>query len=381
MIRPMTYELGQGTGPLAGVKVVEIAGIGPGPHACMLLADLGADVTADRASRRAAAHRRVPRPVQPRPAQCGAGPEATRGRRDRAPAGRGRRRARRGHASRGHRADRDRPRGVPGPQPAAGLRPDDRLGTERAVGARRRPRHELHRDHRHLVRAGPGQGEAAVPDQPGRRLRRRVDLPGHRRPRRADRGAGQRAGPGRRRRDRRRHRQPQRDGRGLPGQRRRSRRSGRPTCSTAARRTTTSTRPPTAGTCPSARSGAAVLRGVRRPARHPRARPRPVRPRPGRGAARGHRREVQGADPGRVVGGLRRHRRLRRADPADERGRRTTRTSRRGARSWRRRVWCSRRRRRGSPAPRPPSATPRLPDPGRTPARRWPPGASTTWRR
>ncbi|KQV77392.1 carnitine dehydratase [Nocardioides sp. Root122] len=40
----MTYELGQGTGPLRGVKVVEIAGIGPGPHACMVLADLGADV-------------------------------------------------------------------------------------------------------------------------------------------------------------------------------------------------------------------------------------------------------------------------------------------------------------------------------------------------
>ncbi len=40
----MTYELGQGTGPLRGVKVVEIAGIGPGPHACMILADLGADV-------------------------------------------------------------------------------------------------------------------------------------------------------------------------------------------------------------------------------------------------------------------------------------------------------------------------------------------------
>jgi alpha-methylacyl-CoA racemase len=40
----MGYQLGQGTGPLAGVKVVEIAGIGPGPHACMLLADLGADV-------------------------------------------------------------------------------------------------------------------------------------------------------------------------------------------------------------------------------------------------------------------------------------------------------------------------------------------------
>ena len=31
-------------GPLAGVRVVELAGIGPGPHAAMLLADLGADV-------------------------------------------------------------------------------------------------------------------------------------------------------------------------------------------------------------------------------------------------------------------------------------------------------------------------------------------------
>lgn len=40
----MSIELGQGTGPLKGVKVVEIAGIGPGPHACMILADLGADV-------------------------------------------------------------------------------------------------------------------------------------------------------------------------------------------------------------------------------------------------------------------------------------------------------------------------------------------------
>ncbi|MFB6902067.1 CaiB/BaiF CoA transferase family protein [Streptomyces hydrogenans] len=32
------------TGPLAGVRVVELAGIGPGPFAAMLLADLGADV-------------------------------------------------------------------------------------------------------------------------------------------------------------------------------------------------------------------------------------------------------------------------------------------------------------------------------------------------
>jgi len=34
----------QGTGPLAGVRVIEIASIGPGPYAGMLLADLGAEV-------------------------------------------------------------------------------------------------------------------------------------------------------------------------------------------------------------------------------------------------------------------------------------------------------------------------------------------------
>ena len=31
-------------GPLAGIKVVELAGIGPGPMCAMLLADLGATV-------------------------------------------------------------------------------------------------------------------------------------------------------------------------------------------------------------------------------------------------------------------------------------------------------------------------------------------------
>ena len=32
------------TGPLSGVRIVELAGIGPGPYTCMLLADAGADV-------------------------------------------------------------------------------------------------------------------------------------------------------------------------------------------------------------------------------------------------------------------------------------------------------------------------------------------------
>src|SRR5690606_24610287 len=40
-----------GKGPLSGVRVIELAGIGPGPFAAMLLADLGAEVIrVDRAS-------------------------------------------------------------------------------------------------------------------------------------------------------------------------------------------------------------------------------------------------------------------------------------------------------------------------------------------
>ena len=34
----------QRSGPLSGIKVVEFAGIGPGPFCGMLLSDLGADV-------------------------------------------------------------------------------------------------------------------------------------------------------------------------------------------------------------------------------------------------------------------------------------------------------------------------------------------------
>ena len=49
----MGHNLSKGravSGPLSGVKVVEIAGIGPGPFAAMMLADMGADVVrVDRA--------------------------------------------------------------------------------------------------------------------------------------------------------------------------------------------------------------------------------------------------------------------------------------------------------------------------------------------
>ena len=41
MMRSMTGPL---SGPLAGLRVIEFAGIGPGPYACLLLAELGAEV-------------------------------------------------------------------------------------------------------------------------------------------------------------------------------------------------------------------------------------------------------------------------------------------------------------------------------------------------
>ena len=59
------------TGPLNGLRVLELAGIGPGPHAAMILADLGADVV------------RIPRPSgELRVAGEGAIDPALRGRRN-----------------------------------------------------------------------------------------------------------------------------------------------------------------------------------------------------------------------------------------------------------------------------------------------------------
>ena len=47
----MTTTEGSGMGPLTGIRVIEIAGIGPGPFCAMMLADMGADVVRiDRAS-------------------------------------------------------------------------------------------------------------------------------------------------------------------------------------------------------------------------------------------------------------------------------------------------------------------------------------------
>src|ERR1700712_3168236 len=47
----MTATTESFTGPLAGIRIVEIGSIGPGPFCAMVLADLGADVIRlDRAS-------------------------------------------------------------------------------------------------------------------------------------------------------------------------------------------------------------------------------------------------------------------------------------------------------------------------------------------
>ena len=52
------------SGPLEGLKIIEIAGIGPGPFSAMMLADMGADVMRiDRAQTSAAATRPRRRPT------------------------------------------------------------------------------------------------------------------------------------------------------------------------------------------------------------------------------------------------------------------------------------------------------------------------------
>jgi alpha-methylacyl-CoA racemase len=43
-IQPQQVTKPRGSGPLAGVRIVEFAGLGPGPFASMMLADMGADV-------------------------------------------------------------------------------------------------------------------------------------------------------------------------------------------------------------------------------------------------------------------------------------------------------------------------------------------------
>ena len=148
-------------GPLHGVRVIEIASLAPAPFGCMVLADLGADVL--RVDRPDRSGRQALPPVDP---LC--------------------------RSRRSIRLNLKDPAGVDvllrltdgadvlveafrpgvaerlgfGPdvcaaaQPAAGLRPDDRMGPGRPARGHRRPRHRLHRRLRQ-----------PRPDRPGRRAR------------------------------------------------------------------------------------------------------------------------------------------------------------------------------------------------------------------
>jgi len=44
MSKPFNSSVEPSSGPLRGMKIVEFAGMGPGPFAAMLLADMGADI-------------------------------------------------------------------------------------------------------------------------------------------------------------------------------------------------------------------------------------------------------------------------------------------------------------------------------------------------
>ena len=245
-------------GPLSGYRIIELAGIGPGPFAAMMLADMGAEVVrVERAQRgqRSGARQPALRRAAARPPQHRHRPETSRWGRHTARSGRVGRRFDRGLPAQGDGTLGDRARRVPRPQPTTRLRAHDGVGAIGHVRRRRRPRHQLH-----LAggRARPfrtrGPGTSSAP-QHGRRLRRRRDVAGLRCGVRVVGGTAQWEGPGRR------HGNGRRSGRVdehvLVVQEDRSVRRGataEPTSSTPARRSTTSTSAPTASTSRSVRS-------------------------------------------------------------------------------------------------------------------------------
>ena len=170
------------TGPLAGLRVVELAGIGPAPFCAMLLADLGADVVrVDRAG--------APPPLLGDPAKDllnrgkrsiavdlkhELGPELVLRLAERADV-----------LLEGYRPGVAERLGV-GPEPCLARNP--RLVYGRMTGwgqegpLAQTAGHDiaLPRAHRHAARHRPGRRAAAGAAEPGRRLRRRVPVPGGR---------------------------------------------------------------------------------------------------------------------------------------------------------------------------------------------------------
>ena len=217
------------SGPLSGIKIIELAGIGPAPYTCMMLADAGAQVlrleraapgAVERAADGTAAGAGpVLGPAEPVAPLGRHRPQEPRRRRAGARARGRRRRVDRGVPARRGRAAGRRARGLFRPQPAAGLRAHDRVGPGRADGAHGRPRHRLHRHRRRAVVDGPGRLGAGAAAEPGGRLRRRRHAAGLRHGGRPARGGPLGRGPGGRRRHGRRRGVPHDDDPRLPPRR------------------------------------------------------------------------------------------------------------------------------------------------------------------
>ena len=148
-------------GPLQGLRIVELAGIGPGPHAAMILADLGADVV------------RVERPGGTGGVPKGSHEAMNRNRRAVAAnlkSDEGREQvlaliAKADVLIEGYRPGVTErlglgPGGLREGQRAVGVRADDRLGPDRSAQPAGRPRHQLHLAQRPAALHRP-QGRAA----------------------------------------------------------------------------------------------------------------------------------------------------------------------------------------------------------------------------
>ena len=246
-------------GPLHGLRVVELAGIGPGPHAAMILGDLGADVV------------RIERPGGGGGVPKGSRPdEMLRNRRSVAAdlktdegrelvlrTDRQGRRADRGLPPRRHRATWPGARRLCQGQRAADLRPHDGLGPDRPAQPTGRPRHQLHLAQRPAALHRPRRRTPGPAVEPDRRFRRRLNVSDRRNPGRAVGAADLGQGPGRRCRDDRRLQRADADDVGHARRRHVERRARHQHPRRRRARTTTPTPAPTAATSrsvPSSRS-------------------------------------------------------------------------------------------------------------------------------
>ena len=199
--------------PLAGLKVIEFEGIGPGPLAGRMLADLGAEVVAVVRPEQGPARRSGPPALRgssaARKADCPPQSEASRSGRGSADADRDGRRADRGQSARRDGASWARPRGMRQAQSATRLRAHDRLGAGRSARAGRGPRPQLSCAQRNLVARRSRRSAAGRPADGSRRRRRRA-RPRLRRGRRRLRRRAQRQGLRDRLFDRRYRREPRR---------------------------------------------------------------------------------------------------------------------------------------------------------------------------